>query len=94
MATDTAQSLTTNPATENVATNNVLSRAAMGLRQFMCGLHGHDTLKHFEHGRISLLCASCGYETPGWEVKAGPARRGDDSPRVVSMPLVRERRAA
>jgi hypothetical protein len=94
MATDTAQSLTTNPATDHAATHNVLSRAAVGLRQFMCGLHGHDTLKHFERGRISLLCASCGYETPGWEVKTPPARPGADSPRVVSMPLVHERRAA
>jgi hypothetical protein len=88
MATNTAT--TTNPEPDNV-----LSRAAVQLRQFMCGLHGHDTLKHFERGRISLLCASCGYETPGWEVKTAAVRReGADSPRVVSLPLVRERRAA
>jgi hypothetical protein len=87
MATETTMhTLSTTPEA------GVLSRAAVQLRQFMCGLHGHDTLKHFERGRISLLCASCGYETPGWEVKT-PARQGADS-RVVSMPLVRERRAA
>jgi hypothetical protein len=80
----------TNPQSENV-----LSRAAVQLRQFMCGLHGHDTLKHFEHGRISLLCTSCGYESPGWEVRAtGVRREGAESSRVVSMPLVREHRAA
>lgn len=88
MATNTA--MTTNPEP-----TNVLSRAALQLRQFMCGLHGHDTLKHFERGRMSLLCASCGYETPGWDVKTAAVRReGADSPRVVSVPLVRERRAA
>jgi hypothetical protein len=76
-------------------TNGVLARVALQLRQFICGLHGHDTLKHFERGRISLLCASCGHETPGWDVKIAPARReGTDSPRVVSLPLVRARRAA
>src|SRR5829696_1604142 len=59
MATHTAT--TTHPEPEGL-----LSRAVLQLRQFMCGLHGHDTLKHFERGRISLLCASCGHETPGW----------------------------
>jgi hypothetical protein len=88
MATNTVT--TTNPEPDNV-----LSRAAVQLRQFMCGLHGHDTLKHFERGRMSLLCASCGYETPGWDVRTATVRReGADSPRVVSVPLVRERRAA
>jgi hypothetical protein len=87
MATHTA--MTTNPEPEGL-----LSRAVLQLRQFMCGLHGHDTLKHFERGRISLLCASCGHETPGWDVKAVPARRESESPRVVSLPLVRARRAA
>lgn len=75
--------------------DNVLSRAALQVRQFICGLHGHDTLKHFERGRMSLLCASCGYETPGWDVKTAAVRRdGADAPRVVSLPMVGERRAA
>ena len=88
MATNTA-------TTTNSEPDNVLSRAALQLRQFMCGLHGHDTLKHFERGRISLLCASCGYETPGWDVKTATVRRdGADAQRVVSLPLVGERRAA
>ena len=39
------------------------------VRQFICGLHGHDALLHFEHGRMSLQCTSCGYETPGWDLK-------------------------
>jgi len=86
---------TTTAMTTNQEPDNVLSRAAMQLRQLMCGLHGHDSLKHFERGRMSLLCASCGYETPGWDVKtAGARREGPDSPRIVSMPLAGERRAA
>jgi hypothetical protein len=65
------------------------------VRQFFCGLHGHDALLHFEHGRISLLCTSCGYESPGWEVKAAQNRRDRaDTGRLVPMRLVRARRVA
>jgi hypothetical protein len=38
------------------------------LRQMMCGLHGHDTLVHFEKERMFLRCVSCGHETHGWEL--------------------------
>ena len=69
------------------------------VRQFACGLHGHDVLLHFEHERISLQCTSCGYETPGWDVKAvertplrAESRR--EPATVVRMPLVHERRVA
>ena len=83
-----------------VGHDGILSRAALQLRQLMCGLHGHDTLMHFDHGHISLLCTSCGYETPGWDVAAAEPRReaaqspNDISPRVVRLPLIEERRVA
>ena len=66
------------------------------VRQFVCGLQGHDSLLHFGDGRVSLLCSSCGHETPGWDVKGTLARRQAATPdrRVVRMPLVSERRAA
>ena len=65
------------------------------VRQFICGLHGHDSLLHFGQGRLSLQCTSCGYETPGWDVKGDPARTiGSRKARVVQMPLVRQRRVA
>jgi hypothetical protein len=67
----------------------------MQVRQFICGLHGHDSLLHFEQGRMSLLCSSCGFETPGWDVKGNQVRR-EPAPaarRVVRMPLA-ERRVA
>jgi hypothetical protein len=62
----------------------------------ICGLHGHDALLHFERGRMSLLCSSCGYESPGWEVKANqrtPAAP-QPQPRIVRLPLVGQRRVA
>lgn len=75
----------------------LLARAGEQLRQFICGLHGHDSLLHFEQGRISLLCSSCGYQTPGWDVKSVPARQetaAQPSRRVVRMPLIGQRRVA
>ena len=38
------------------------------MRQLICGLDGHQMLRHFEPTRLSLKCA-CGYETHGWEIK-------------------------
>ena len=70
------------------------------VRQFLCGLHGHDALLHFEHGRMSLQCTSCGYETPGWDLRASeegnPSRQAAEfsSSRIVRIPFVRQRRVA
>ena len=73
-----------------------ISRAASQVRRFLCGLHGHDALLHFEHRRISLQCTSCGHETPGWDLTREPA--GEEAPaaapRVVRLSLLGERRVA
>jgi len=73
----------------------LLERAGVQMRQFICGLHGHDALLHFEDGRISLLCASCGHETPGWEFgqRAARSERAAQQP-TVRLPLVGQRRVA
>ncbi len=42
------------------------------MRQVLCGLHGHDNLLQFEHDRMFLRCASCGHETPGWDISEAP----------------------
>ena len=51
------------------------------VRQTYCGLHGHDALLHFETGRLSMRCTSCGHETPGWEIiearRSAPVKAGD-----------------
>ena len=68
------------------------------VRQTLCGLHGHDTLLHFEHERMSLRCASCGHGTPGWELnEAKPTItvRGDARRHAIVRPqLVGARRIA
>jgi LSD1 subclass zinc finger protein len=49
-----------------------LHQAISRIREVACALHGHDAMLHFERGRMSLRCATCGHETPGWFV--GPSR--------------------
>jgi len=68
------------------------------LQQAYCGLHGHDSLMHFEKDRMFLLCASCGRETPGWELTVPRplvSVRAERRAVVLHRPrLVSERRVA
>lgn len=67
------------------------------LRHLMCGLHGHDTLLQFDHGRMYLRCASCGHETPGWVLNEGPAVAEQPEayhPPIVQSQYISERRIA
>ena len=64
-------------------------------RQFVCGLHGHDELLHFETGRLSMRCTSCGHETPGWDLKSAVSHPvSAPKARVVRLPLMSQRRVA
>ncbi len=75
----------------------VIDGASRQVRRFPCGLHGHDALLHFEQERLSLVCASCGYETPGWDLTSAPTRTPQPAPsarRFVRLRLVGERRVA
>ena len=73
-----------------------IGRAAARAGKLLCGLRGHDSLLHFQEGRISLMCVLCGHETPGWDVGTVPARReqAGRSQLIVRLPLVGQRRAA
>lgn len=92
MVTDSAAHGTT----ASLAAPGVMSRAIDHVRQFICGLHGHDALLHFEKGRISLQCTSCGFETPGWDLKRAGSTIEQAVPkaRVLRIPLVGQRRVA
>jgi hypothetical protein len=67
-------------------------------RQMLCGLHGHDTLLHFNKDRMSLRCVSCGHETPGWELNEVPptvTAQAEARRHTISRPhLISERRIA
>jgi hypothetical protein len=74
----------------------IMTRALDQVRQIVCSLHGHDALLHFEQGRMSLRCTSCGYQTPGWDLHAEPTRENvtQKKARVLHLSIVRERRVA
>ncbi len=78
------------------STHGWLTRTGQQVRQFICGLHGHDALLHFERGRMSLLCSSCGHDSPGWDIKAVQARPDavKAPARLLRMPFVGQRRVA
>jgi hypothetical protein len=80
--------------TEGVTPENALSRLLKRVRFLLCGLHGHDPLLHFDRNRMYLRCASCGYETPGWELDQKRPRvrfRGDSRRQYLSRPQPLER---
>jgi len=91
MATDSAQKRTIALAPPS---HGFIGRATRRARQLLCGIGGHDSLMHFERGRLSLVCVSCGHETPGWDVGTAPARRQRAGSQSVVRVLVSERRAA
>jgi hypothetical protein len=47
---------------------SLFSRMWKRMHYAVCSLHGHDPLLHFDQNRIYLRCASCGHQTPGWEL--------------------------
>ena len=74
--------------------SDVFARAIQQMHRFVCGLHGHDVLLHFEVGRMSLQCTACGYETPGWDLqKASQCSNAIDPSRIVRAPYLRQRQA-
>lgn len=72
-----------------------VDRASRRARQFLCGLSGHDSLLHFQRGRMSLMCVLCGHETPGWDLGGtATARHERGASPPVQVPLVGQQRAA
>jgi hypothetical protein len=48
-----------------------------------CAMRGHELFRRFEPRRLTVTCADCGWESPGWIL---------DSPKL--MPTRREQRGA
>ena len=82
----------------NRTDTGIRARVLTWFRQMYCGLHGHDTLLHFDKDRMSLRCMSCGHETPGWELNEVPPTvtiRGDKRRHALARPhLISARRIA
>jgi len=72
MATNYSQGLTAaQPVsidTTERAARSIFARIVLWFKQLLCGLSGHDTMLHFEQSRVMLVCASCGHESPGWDL--------------------------
>ena len=93
MVTNYPQQLTAATEVTNKATAeaSLMARMATRLGQVVCGLHGHDSVLHFEGSRVMMRCTSCGRDTPGWEISgkgprlryAGDAHRHTLKPRLV-----------
>jgi hypothetical protein len=83
-----------------MTTDGLFSQLTLKVRRGLCALHGHDALLHFDKGHVSLLCTSCGHQSPGWQFGGAAERRGAPvatahaSPRVVVMPLADARKVA
>ena len=71
MVTNYAQGIVT-PAVGTAAVDapsaRPFARMWKRVQYALCSLHGHDTLLHYDQNRIYLRCASCGHETPGWDL--------------------------
>lgn len=50
--------------------SGLATRAFRRVGQMLCGLSGHDLVRHYEQNRVALVCASCGHVSPGWELTA------------------------
>ena len=77
MVTNYPQQLsTTEVAQDRASGTSFVGRLASRVGQVICGLHGHDSVLHFEANRVMMRCTSCGHDTPGWEISAkGPRMR-------------------
>ena len=82
MVTNYPQHLTATTEVGNGHSDGLLTRLVSRFAQLMCGLHGHDSVLHFESNRVMMRCTSCGYDTPGWEITGrAPRRRFDGDAR-------------
>jgi hypothetical protein len=73
------------------------ARMITWLGQFLCGLHGHDAVLHFEANRVMMRCTSCGHDTSGWEISGqGPRMRyaGDPHKHLLQKPRLVLRKTA
>jgi hypothetical protein len=96
MVTNYPQQLATAAEITYEKTTTAVSRAVGRVGQLMCGLRGHDSLRHVEGTRVMMRCTSCGYDTPGWEISGrAPRKRFDgDARRHVLKPQLTLRKSA
>jgi hypothetical protein len=60
----------------------LLHRIVTVTDHLLCGARGHEMVRQFEPGRLSLRCLLCGAETSGWMLAV--RRAGRHPARAVS----------
>lgn len=75
MVTNYPQQFTATGVARAEVTGALVARAVTKVGQLLCGLRGHDTMKHFEGKRVMMRCTACGHDTPGWEIADKAPRR-------------------
>ena len=93
MVTNYPQQLTAASTQEHGDQDDGLITRALGyVSQALCGLHGHDSVLHFEENRVLLRCTSCGYDSPGWDVghRRPRVRYATSDERVALRPVLRK----
>ena len=82
MVTDYPQRLTATTDMQEREAPTVLTRVLARVSQAFCGFRGHDSVLHFEGNRVMMRYASCGHDSPGWEITGrGPRKRYDGDAR-------------
>ena len=79
---------------ETAPARGLWARAVGHVQEAVCGLHGHDPMLQFEQGRMYLRCASCGYQSPGWDTGERRPRLPDAERPLGSLRAVDYRRSA
>ena len=73
--------------TEEDVLDRLFRRFTKRLGQMQCGITGHNIMLRYQPARLSLQCASCGYETPGWEISPRRASRPPHASARLSRPI-------
>lgn len=96
MVTNYPQHLTATSAGRESA-GSVFTKLTTWIAQRLCGVRGHEALRHFEDKRVTMRCTLCGHETPGWEIaQRGPRLRfeGDARRHRLNTPRLVLRKSA
>jgi hypothetical protein len=59
----------TNPVRVAWRNAQTAPQALSRVRQVLCAIRGHDLYLNFERRRLSLQCALCGWDSPGWTLE-------------------------
>jgi hypothetical protein len=65
-------------------TGRQVAAAVARLRQWCCAVSRHDLVLNRERGRLSVMCARCGWDSVGWSLD--PSLASPRSERFVRVP--------